>query len=86
MCLSTLQLKQTAAWSAKQTFKQVAANDRFEPTLTDADRCPNDSNAQKVDFAKHSRRLKPGIPSNKGVCGDEQELDFTVAPRRLVSS
>lgn len=31
---------------------QVAANVCFEPILTDAARCPNDSNAQKADFAK----------------------------------
>ncbi|WP_170477047.1 hypothetical protein [Ruegeria arenilitoris] len=30
----------------------AAKNGRIEPTLTDAARCPNDSNAQTADFAK----------------------------------
>ncbi len=30
----------------------ILPNDRTEPILTDAARCPNDSNAQKADFAK----------------------------------
>ncbi|SMO89530.1 hypothetical protein [Ruegeria faecimaris] len=32
---------------------QAAENGRIEPTLTDADRCPNDRNAQKADFAQY---------------------------------
>ncbi len=34
---------------------QAAENGRIEPTLTDADRCPNDRNAQKADFANVRR-------------------------------
>ncbi|WP_425085055.1 hypothetical protein [Ruegeria profundi] len=36
----------------KADARQVGLNDSFEPTLTDAARRPNDSNAQKADFAK----------------------------------
>ncbi len=35
-----------------------AENGGSEPTLTDAARCPNDSNAQKADFAKSRYGIK----------------------------
>ena len=66
-------------------FGQNAENGGIEPILTDAARCPNDSNAQKAEFAKCSRLFKPGIPSNSSVYGYEQEADFTVALEQLVS-
>ncbi len=40
----------TTALSAKQTFKQVAANDRFEPFPTDAAFVTNGQNADLTDL------------------------------------
>ncbi|CAD0184680.1 hypothetical protein RUESEDTHA_01562 [Ruegeria sp. THAF57] len=70
-----------ALWS----FRQNAANVCFEPILTNAARCPNDSNAQKAGFAKCSRLLIPSILSMGCVCGYEQDADFTVALRKFGS-
>ncbi len=40
----------------KTDIKGSSFNVRIEPTLTDAARCPNDSNAQKADFANFEER------------------------------
>ncbi|WP_217360914.1 hypothetical protein, partial [Ruegeria sp. HKCCA5426] len=50
-------------------IRSNCANVCTEPILTDAARCPNDSNAQKAGFAKFGVRPNPDVSLELSCCG-----------------
>jgi hypothetical protein len=67
----------------KVDVEQISLNDRSEPTLTDAARCPNCSDAQKADFSNISGRPRADLKRLGTLLQSQPVFQMFAATRKI---